>query len=397
MGPTRDDSQATGPGTSDAVTPRDAYVGRRRAAVSAPEPRTAETTPYVGRRRAAATTPERPTPAAQQVAQEVAEVERRVAAYVGRRRAEAPDSSPTTPAAAPSADGPDTATIARVLADLEPADASTSFAVEDTVVLPLSLTREAVAGRRRAERRATRTALLRRVPSVPVLVGVAAMAVSVGGVLTTTSPDLASAGQARIGSVGALSGSDGIGAVRPGVLSRDSDRDALSDAAGMELEAQVEAQAEQRNAALDQLAKKAEQRAGVLADNRWGLPLSGYRLTATFGEYGLWSSYHTGLDMAAPAGTPLVAMARAVVTSAGYDGAYGNKTVFTLEDGTELWYAHQTSIAVSVGDVVAPGDVVGTVGSTGNVTGPHLHLEVRPGGGDPVDPRAALIANGVTP
>ncbi len=216
-------------------------------------------------------------------------------------------------------------------------------------------------------------------------------------VLTTTSPDLASAGQARIGSVGALSGSDGIGAVRPGVVSRDSDRDALGDAAGLQLEAQVEAQAEQRNAALDLLAKKAEQRAGVLADNRWVLPLSGYRLTASFGEYGLWSSYHTGMDFAAPAGTPLLAVARGVVTSTGYDGAYGNKTVLTLEDGTEVWYAHQTSILVSVGDTVAPGDVIGTVGSTGNSTGAHLHLEVRPGGGDPVDPEAALIANGVTP
>lgn len=396
MGHTRDDSQAAGLGTSDAVTPQDGYVGRRRAAVSAPEPRPVATTPYVGRRRAAVATLDRPAPAAEQVTEPVAAVEQQVAAYVGRRRAEAPAASPTTPATGRDA-GPDTATIARVLADLEPADASTSFAGEDTVILPMTLSREAVAGRRRADRRATRTAVLRRVPSVPVLVGVAAMAVSVGGVLTTTSPDLASASQARIGSVGALSGSDGIGAVRPGVVSRDSDRDALGDAAGMELEAQVEAQAEQRNAALDLLAKKAEQRAGVLADNRWVLPLAGYRLTATFGEYGLWASYHTGLDMAAPAGTPLVAMARAVVTSAGYDGAYGNKTVFTLEDGTELWYAHQTSIAVSVGDVVAPGDVVGTVGSTGNVTGPHLHLEVRPGGGDPVDPRAALIANGVTP
>lgn len=396
MSPTRDDSQAPGLGTSDAGTPQDGYVGRRRAAVSAPEPRTTATTPYVGRRRAATTTLERPAPAAQQVAQEVAEVERQVAAYVGRRRAEAPALSPAAPTA-PAGDGPDTATIARVLADLEPADASTSFAGEDTVVLPLALTREAVAGRRRAERRATRTALLRRVPSVPVLVGVAAMAVSVGGVLTTTSPDLASAGQARIGSVGALSGSDAIGAVRPGVVSRASDRDALGDAAGMELEAQVEAQAEQRNAALDQLAKKAEQRAGVLADNRWVLPLAGYRLTATFGEYGLWSSYHTGLDFAADTGTSLLAVARGVVTSTGYDGAYGNKTVLTLEDGTEVWYAHQTSILVSVGDTVAPGDVIGTVGSTGNVTGPHLHLEVRPGGGDPVDPRAALIANGVTP
>jgi hypothetical protein len=394
MGPTRDDHQAPGLGTSDAVTPPTPYAGRRRAAVTVPEPRSVETTPYVGRRRSTTAVLEHPAPA-QPDAQQVAAVEEQVAAYVGRRRAEAPLPA-TSPAPEPTS-GPDTGTIARVLADLEPVDASTSFAGEDTVILPLPLSREAVAGRRRASRRATRTAALRRVPSMPVLVGVAAMAVSVGGVLTTTSPDLASAGQARIGSVGALSGSDAIGAVRPGVVSRASDRDALGDAAGMELEAQVEAQAEQRNAALDQLAKKAEQRAGVLADNAWVLPLTGYRLTATFGEYGLWASYHTGLDMAAPAGTPLVAMARAVVTSAGYDGAYGNKTVFTLEDGTELWYAHQTSIAVSVGDVVAPGDVVGTVGSTGNVTGPHLHLEVRPGGGDPVDPRAALIANGVTP
>ena len=156
-------------------------------------------------------------------------------------------------------------------------------------------------------------------------------------------------------------------------------------------------QAEQRDAALAQLADQAEKRAGVLADNRWVLPVAGYRLTATFGEYGLWSSYHTGLDFAADPGTPIMAVARGVITSTGYDGAYGNKTVLTLEDGTEIWYAHQTSILVSVGDVVAPGDVIGTVGSTGNVTGPHLHLEVRPGGGDPVDPRAALIANGVTP
>ena len=359
-----------------------AYVGRRRASVAVPESGTS-TTPYVGKRRAATPTLERPTltlPA------EPLPVEHSAPSPAAPQLVDQSASRGRTEV--------DTTTIERVLADLEPVDASTSFAGEDTVIIPLELTRQAAAGRRRAARRATRTGVLAKVPSAPVLVGLAAMAISVGGVMTTDSPDLVAAGQVRLGSVGALSGTDAIGAVRPGVVSRDGDRAAAESA---DLEAQVEAQAEQRNEALGQLAQKAEQRASVLAENRWGMPLTGYRLTATFGEYGLWSSYHTGLDLAAPAGTPLVAMARGVVTSAGYDGAYGNKTVFTLEDGTELWYAHQTSINVSVGDVVAPGDLVGTVGSTGNVTGPHLHLEVRPGGGDPVDPYAALVANGLTP
>ena len=359
-----------------------AYVGRRRASGAAPESGT-PTTPYVGKRRAATPTLERPTltlPA------EPLPVEHSAPSPAAPQLVDQSASRGRTEV--------DTTTIERVLADLEPVDASTSFAGEDTVIIPLELTRQAAAGRRRAARRATRTGVLAKVPSAPVLVGLAAMTISVGGVMTTDSPDLVPAGQVRLGSVGALSGTDAIGAVRPGVVSRDGDRAAAESA---DLEAQVEAQAEQRNEALGQLAQKAEQRASVLAENRWGMPLTGYRLTATFGEYGLWSSYRTGLDLAAPAGTPLVAMARGVVTSAGYDGAYGNKTVFTLEDGTELWYAHQTSINVSVGDVVAPGDLVGTVGSTGNVTGPHLHLEVRPGGGDPVDPYAALVANGLTP
>ncbi len=52
---------------------------------------------------------------------------------------------------------------------------------------------------------------------------------------------------------------------------------------------------------------------------------------------------------------------------------------------------------VRVGDLVGQGEIIGTVGSTGNVTGSHLHLEVRPGGGDPVDPYAAFVVHGVTP
>ncbi len=71
--------------------------------------------------------------------------------------------------------------------------------------------------------------------------------------------------------------------------------------------------------------------------------------------------------------------------------------MLTLEDGTEIWYCHQSAFNVSVGDTVRAGELIGYVGSTGHVTGPHLHLEVRPGGGDPVDPDAALRQHGVTP
>ncbi|MSZ75915.1 MAG: DUF3235 domain-containing protein [Actinobacteria bacterium] len=198
-----------------------------------------------------------------------------------------------------------------------------------------------------------------------------------------------------------MNGSGGVASVDADgriVISRDSRRDALGDATGTAVPP-IEAQAAQHNAAVAGLAAKAEKRAADLAANRWVLPVDPayYRLTATFGEYGLWSSYHTGLDFAADPGTPIMAIAGGTVTSTGFDGAYGNKTVITLADGTELWFCHQTSINVSPGDVVSAGQVIGTVGSTGHVTGPHVHIEVRPGGGDPVDPYAALVANGVTP
>jgi len=126
------------------------------------------------------------------------------------------------------------------------------------------------------------------------------------------------------------------------------------------------------------------------------LPVDGYRLTATFGNAGsLWSSDHTGLDFAAPPGTPLRAIDAGVVTEVGYDGSYGNKTVIALADGTELWYCHQSTQDVAVGETVAAGDVIGAIGMTGNTTGPHLHLEVRVNG-EPVDPAVALASWGLT-
>jgi murein DD-endopeptidase MepM/ murein hydrolase activator NlpD len=106
---------------------------------------------------------------------------------------------------------------------------------------------------------------------------------------------------------------------------------------------------------------------------------------------------HTGLDFATATGTPIVAVASGTVTSAGYDGAYGNKVELRLDDGTVTWYCHMTEFSVSVGEHVLAGQQLGTVGSTGNTTGPHLHFEVHPGGGDAVDPYPFLVDHGVTP
>ncbi len=153
----------------------------------------------------------------------------------------------------------------------------------------------------------------------------------------------------------------------------------------------------ERAAKLDEMRKAAEQQAAKIKENKWVLPLAHYQITATFGQYGLWASYHTGLDFNGNTGDPIMAIANGTVTSTGYDGAYGNKTVITLDDGTEIWFCHQTSIYVSVGDQVNGGEVIGTVGATGHVTGSHLHVEVRPGGGGPVDPFQAFVEHGIVP
>ncbi|WP_432026912.1 M23 family metallopeptidase [Streptomyces sp. 1222.5] len=148
-------------------------------------------------------------------------------------------------------------------------------------------------------------------------------------------------------------------------------------------------------------AKKAaeEKRLAELA-KQYTLPTSSYTITSTFGQAGsMWSSgYHTGLDFAAPTGTLIKAIHSGTITQAGWAGSYGYRTVLTLDDGTELWFCHQSSISVSVGQKVSTGELIGRVGATGNVTGPHLHLEVHPGGdATGIDPMAWLRGKGLTP
>lgn len=123
----------------------------------------------------------------------------------------------------------------------------------------------------------------------------------------------------------------------------------------------------------------------------WVLPVAGYHLTGRFGASSeVWSSTHTGLDFAASEGAEIRSIGPGVVTEAAYDGAFGNKTVVRLDDGMVLWYCHQGDFGVELGERVAPGDLIGYVGSTGSVTGPHLHLEVHPSDGEPIDPESWL-------
>lgn len=99
--------------------------------------------------------------------------------------------------------------------------------------------------------------------------------------------------------------------------------------------------------------------------------------------------FHSGIDIPASSGTPIVAAASGTVISASYSGGYGNETLINCGDGVVTVYGHQSRFAVSSGQSVSKGQVIGYVGSTGLSTGPHLHFEVRVNG-TPVNPMKYL-------
>ncbi len=106
-------------------------------------------------------------------------------------------------------------------------------------------------------------------------------------------------------------------------------------------------------------------------------PISG-TITSRYGESSrLRQSTHTGLDISATTGTDIKAVASGTVTCAKYSGSYGNLVKIDHGNGVETWYGHTSKMYVKVGQEVKAGDVIAAVGSTGNSTGPHLHLEIR--------------------
>ncbi|MGW5662584.1 M23 family metallopeptidase [Streptomyces sp. NPDC003758] len=153
--------------------------------------------------------------------------------------------------------------------------------------------------------------------------------------------------------------------------------------------------ARQEREAKERAAREAERR----RLNAFVPPISNSYVSTGYKTGGsLWSSgSHTGIDFHAATGTPVHAVGAGTVVQTGWGGAYGNQIVIRMNDGTYTQYGHLSSIGVSVGQRVVPGQQIALAGSTGNTTGPHLHFEARttPEYGSDIDPVAYLRSHGV--
>ncbi|MGX1883420.1 peptidoglycan DD-metalloendopeptidase family protein [Streptomyces sp. NPDC055287] len=129
---------------------------------------------------------------------------------------------------------------------------------------------------------------------------------------------------------------------------------------------------------------------------KFALPVEQHGLSAYYGQAGVnWMSVHSGIDFPVSYGTPVMAATDGTVRTQ-YNTAYGNMAIVTAADGTETWYCHLSSTKIRSGSVQA-GDVIAYSGNSGNSTGPHLHFEVRPGGGSAIDPLPWLRSHGLSP
>ncbi len=271
-------------------------------------------------------------------------------------------------------------------------------------VTPGNAARKTSASRHSAKHRVAR----RNTPSSTQIVGLTAALAAAAGAVGFSHSALSSPTQANTAvnlaaaslDNGNLSGITTARIQARQLATRDSSRVALAGVDTNKRQAAAAALAKARAAKLSAANNLTAKRATALAKaklaeakklresmNRCEMMISGYHITATFGQGGQrWARNHTGTDFAAPTGTPIRSVMRGVVIFADWAGPYGRQVQVRHADGTVTWYNHMNKFSVSVGETVLAGDQVGAVGSTGNVTGPHLHFEVRPDGGDPIDP-----------
>ena len=156
-------------------------------------------------------------------------------------------------------------------------------------------------------------------------------------------------------------------------------------------QAERAARTKERVALATRKAAAAKQKAA--AAHRWVTPLDGGRFTSGFKMR--WGRMHEGDDFSTPVGTPVKAMSTGTVIYTGWYGGGGNTTKIRYWDGTVSFFMHQSRISAEVGEHVSPGQVVGLSGNTGHSTGPHLHVEIHPKGGDAVNPMPWLHQHGL--
>ncbi|MFF3894868.1 M23 family metallopeptidase [Streptomyces sp. NPDC001812] len=156
----------------------------------------------------------------------------------------------------------------------------------------------------------------------------------------------------------------------------------------IDLEVQQEAD---RRAAAEEAARKERLRP------KFALPVAQHGLSAYYGQSGInWMSVHSGIDFPVSYGAPVMAATDGTVRTQ-YNSAYGNMMIVTAMDGTETWYCHLSSYQLPSGTAVKAGQPIAFSGNSGNSTGPHLHFEVRPGGGSAIDPLAWFRSHGLDP
>ncbi|MCM1970258.1 MULTISPECIES: M23 family metallopeptidase [unclassified Streptomyces] len=248
--------------------------------------------------------------------------------------------------------------------------------------------RNASRSRRRAPAR--RSALLTvAVPSACVM-GVAGIAAASVGTLTGGDEKDTNTTAADTGAVKPSAANDKLD-TQLEILSAGADD--FADRASrtqerIDLKAQQEAE---RKKAAEEAARKERLRP------KFALPVAQHGLSAYYGQAGInWMSVHTGIDFPVSYGSTVMAATDGTVRTQ-WNSAYGNMMIVTAKDGTETWYCHLSTYQVASGTTVKAGDTIAFSGNSGNSTGPHLHFEVRPGGGSAIDPLAWFRSHGLDP
>ncbi|WP_308405502.1 M23 family metallopeptidase [Streptomyces tardus] len=243
-------------------------------------------------------------------------------------------------------------------------------------------------GRRRAAKPRRSALLTVAVPSVAVM-GVAGIAAASVGNLGDESKDKGEQAAPDPASVKPSDANSKLDIQLDGVRADAGDFAGRASRTQERLDLKERQEAERKRKEAEAARKEAER-------PKFALPVTQPGLSAYYGQAGVnWLSLHTGIDFPVSYGTPVKASADGMISTK-YDISYGNMIILTTADGTELWYCHLSSSKIRSGPVKA-GDTIGYAGSSGNSTGPHLHFEVRPGGGSAIDPLGWFRGKGLDP